>query len=251
MDREKAPLFYAKLSDLERTAGIRSVPVFTAFLTPEEQAQASEFFQSFKGLEFFGGFDGAERRMLGILPDADQAQAMENLFPLKAMEIRGSTFERFGHRDVLGSILALGVKREMVGDILADGACARTIVHSSVFPLVRQELKRVARDTVTCREIPLSELQGAGPKFELQSGTVSSLRLDAILALALKCSREKVERLIREGLVQVNHVLSREKDKVLTEGDVCSIRGIGKLKLAEVAGLTKKGRISVKLYRYL
>ena len=40
-------------------------------------------------------------------------------------------------------------------------------------------------------------------------------------------------------------------DKQVQEGDVISIRGLGKIKLETIGGNTKKGRISIEISRFL
>lgn len=88
------------------------------------------------------------------------------------------------------------------------------------------------------------------PKLEELSGSVSSLRLDAIVALAGRVSRSKAVAYIEGEKVFLNGAAVTEPSRGLKEHDVLSIRGIGKFRFLGLRGETKKGRIMVKLGCY-
>ena len=81
--------------------------------------------------------------------------------------------------------------------------------------------------------------------------TVSSLRLDAVASSGFRLARGKAAALIGSGRVQLNWRECVKPDKLLEAGDVVSARGFGKFELAEVGGLTRKGRISIVLQVYV
>ena len=81
--------------------------------------------------------------------------------------------------------------------------------------------------------------------------TVSSLRLDAVCSTGFRMARGKAAELISSGHVQVNWRPCTKADKLLAEGDTVSARGFGKFQLAEVGGVTKKGRTAIVVKRYI
>ena len=83
------------------------------------------------------------------------------------------------------------------------------------------------------------------------NGTVASLRLDCVTALAIRQSREKTAALIRSGLVQTDHEITESPAKMIEEGDVISVRGYGKFLLRSVNGTTAKDRIHITVCKYI
>ena len=81
--------------------------------------------------------------------------------------------------------------------------------------------------------------------------TVSSLRLDSVLSSGFSISRQKAADAVTAGRVEVNWLACAKPDRAVTEGDVLTVRGLGKCKLTAVGGPTKKGRLPVTLIRYL
>ena len=64
-------------------------------------------------------------------------------------------------------------------------------------------------------------------------------------------SRGKAQELISSGRVQLNHRETLKSDAPVVQGDVISARSLGKFEVAEVGGLSKKGRTALLLRRYL
>ena len=163
-------------------------------------------------------------------------------FPLSGLTV--SSRDAFGHRDLLGALIHLGVGRECVGDILPTQDGAIVFVQSTVERTVREELRRVGRAAVS--------VGSAGPETDCQAeqpaeitGTVSSPRVDAVLSLAMRLSREKAQALVRAGLVQRNHAPCPSVSALLQQGDVLSVRGFGRCVVARLGGASRKGRLFV------
>ena len=64
-----------------------------------------------------------------------------------------------------------------------------------------------------------------------------------MVSAAFHVSRSEAVRAIKGGIVFVNHEEVTKIDKRIDEGDTIVVRGKGKAELAELAGLSKKGRI--------
>ena len=171
------------------------------------------------------------------------------ILPVIKAEWNGE-FARLSHRDVLGSILSLGVDREVVGDIIATKEFAKILVDKKLAEYFIENLKRIGDATV---ETTLDELSDIAPKEERVKeikATVASLRADSIAAAGFGMSRSKAATEIAADKVKLNWQSVKNAAQTIKEGDVLSMHGRGRLEVAEVRGQTKKGRIGVLLKRF-
>ncbi len=252
-------LFLQRLSELCERSRTRYCPEFTHFLDGRELSVATDFLNSQRDVRIvrYGGFDGAERCVVGIFPRDIYSDTDENelyaMFDVKGVSIKGSGFSSFSHRDVMGSVLALGVKRETMGDIYVpdDSKSAYICMSSIAAQYVCDSLEFVSRDKVKCLVVEADVLPIPERKFAVISGTVASERLDCIISLVTKTSREKAKIMINSGLVGVNHVPEMRSDAQLSEGDLLSVRGYGRFKVVEMGGLTRKGRNRVVVHKMI
>ena len=245
-------MLLAKLWDKIDGGLRRNVPSSTCFLSPREQELARYLFGDAPGLTFFGGYDDAERRMLCYLPDyLDESALWAEDSPvvcLRATFFRGDTPT---HRDFLGALMGAGIGRETVGDIyVATGRCD-FLVTRDILPYVLQNLTDAGRTRLHLEQIPLSALEAPEQKTKQIRGTVSSLRLDGVVAEGFALSRSRAAEVIAAGKTELNYTLCTKPDRIVAEGDVISVRGLGKMRLEAVGGNTKKGRISIEICRYI
>ena len=225
----------------------RNIPSATDFLSPAEQRSAQDLLHAaaiHDGYAFCGGFERAERRMLLFLPDwQEEADESEYMTALRCTYRKEDTLT---HRDFLGSLMAQGVTREKLGDILVSEGSSRDIA-----PYLLQNVTSAGRVKLSVSEIELSDLSVPELKVKEIRDTVSTLRLDAVAASGFSMSRGKAQELISSGCVQLNHRETLKSDAPVAQGDVISVRGLGKFEVAEVGGLSKKGRTALLLRRYL
>lgn len=225
-------------------------PVFSGFLSEGEQALSEEFL-SYMGAaeyEFFGGYEGAMRRILCIYPEYVQPEHSE--FPLRIIRFDSRGAGSLTHRDYLGSLMGLGINRNQTGDILCDDSGAYAVLSPAAAEMAVFEISKIGRVGVKSRfadgEAPVRE-----DKFSEITATVASLRLDCVISAALRVSREKAAALIRSGSVSVNHGITESVSENVAEGSVLSVRGYGRFILSELGGSTKKDRIHITIKKYL
>ena len=178
-------LLLARILDKYQQSQRRNIPVSTEFLSPREQAMAEAVLRTAgvrSGYAFDGGYEAAERKILRFLPDWAEGEQGELAF-LRA-DFHGPD-SALTHRDILGSLMGLGVARERV------------------------------------------------------------------LSSAFSMSRGRAAELIAAGRVSLDHVPCVKGDKLVSEGSVLSVRGLGRAKLTEVGGLSRKGRTGITIERYL
>ncbi|MBE6883527.1 MAG: hypothetical protein E7487_02860 [Ruminococcaceae bacterium] len=202
----------------------------------------------FRNVCFFGGYEGAERVYLGVFPDYEEPNETE--YPITAVELSYREADKPSHRDFLGAILALGIKRETIGDILVGQNKCIVFLASSVSGLVLGELSKVGRVGVKSALWQGGDLPITKETREI-AGTIGSARLDAVIALVTKQSRGKAVGLISAGAVRVNGCTELSASHPLDEGDRLSIKGYGRFDVCEFGGKTGKGRLHVTCRKYL
>lgn len=229
----------------------RDIPVHTDFLNLNEQT----IFQTISGTlppvryELTGGFLASERKVVCFLASYEEEIGELPFDCLKVEPVNAKFAEALGHRDYLGAIMNLGIERAMIGDIVIKDQAAYVFVLKKMSPYLLEHLISVRHTSVTA-----SLCEEAGeilkPEYEEICGSVSSVRLDAIVALAGRLSRTKAAELIAAEKVFLNGRVELSPAKGLKEEEILSIRGIGKFRFAGAGGQTKKGRTIVTLLKY-
>jgi len=240
----KADLDRAHFSDLCRAAR-RGSPRFTRFLDPPLMQEAARAARE-EGVEaaFSGGYEGAER-CLAAFYDGDKPDA----WPIECLRAEwNADYAKAQHRDFLGAALCLGIERSMLGDIMVGEGCAYLFVTEAAAPLILSELQSAGRAKLKIERAKACELPEE--KGTSVRDTVSSMRLDAVVAAGYSLGRAEAQELIRRGLVKLNHLPEERADARVHEGDLISVRGHGRLRVDEEQGLTRKGRLGVLMTRF-
>ena len=239
--------FLRRLEDIcQPTSG----PRFTHFLTPRQLQIAQSFVAQRKlgdTARFYGGYPDAERQMAGFFPDFMEPE--DRQFPLQAVTAYYRRQDALSHRDFLGACMSLSVSREHVGDMIpGQGRCV-LFLHSRVADVVLNELEKVGRVGVRVEAGAQGEVERRQEVQPLCS-TISSPRLDCMVAAATGRSREKSARLIESELVRLNYVVIPSVSQEVNPGDVLSIRGHGKFLVHKIGAPTRKGRLPVEIHQY-
>ena len=244
-------LLLARVWDKYEQTERKNIPSATVFLSPRERQLAQAMLNAAgvrSGYLFDGGYEGAERTVLLFLPGWAEEPAGDELVFLRASFHGG---EGLTHRDILGSLMGLGVVRERVGDILVSPHSADIVAAPPLREFFLREWDQAGRVKLTVTEIGREALCVPQTQVKVIRDTVSSLRLDAVAASAFGLSRGRAAELIAAGRVNLDHAACLKPDKQVVQGAVLTARGLGKAKLIEVGGLTKKGRVGIVIERYL
>jgi RNA-binding protein YlmH len=226
-------------------------PVWTDFLDPAEREESQAILSWTTGVRYnsFGGYQNSERRRLVIYPDYYITQTIEPELAFLAIDPGGTN--QLNHRDYLGGLMGLGIKRQKIGDlILSDSGC-QVILAPELVEFIRFNLAKVSNYQVTIAEIDPEQLNPPNLREKTIKSTVASLRLDAIAALGFSESRTKMVREIKALRVKVNWKTANNPDCQLSPGDTISIRGRGRVVFHELTGASKKGRLGIILVRLL
>lgn len=246
-DSDELKVILSHACDLYNKAEISGKAFFTKFLTPSDAADIeSRFPQKEIPLCFYGGYDDAERKIAVFGEVYDQSE-----YPVSAVVVRQKGGRELSHRDYLGTVLSLGLKREMIGDIIvqSDGAivfCLEEIAH-----FVADSLTKIANSGVEARVCAVGEFEAPERKYEKITATVSSLRLDCVVSAATGKARGTASQLIARSMVLQNYKVAESVSKSVKDNDVITVRGVGKFLIKTDGRLSKKGRVCIEINKYI
>ena len=225
---------------------------FTGFLSVSDISLLHETCDN-KGIRYtlFGGMENTERQMARF-GDTD-SMGYEVPFPIVILHIK-PLMEKFAdnlnHRDYLGSIMNLGIKRETIGDIFVVGKEAYLFVDEKIADYITDNLEKIKHTHVRVErvnEVP-SQIEVKKQEREI---LVSSLRIDVVIAGRYKLSRNEALLLFRSQKVFLDGRVCENNSYQVNEGDTISVRGLGKMTFKTISGETKKGRIYITVLDYI
>lgn len=238
------------LDDIADLSVKYSKPYFSGFLN-ERQAELCRAVMQRKGVSsycFWGGYDGAGRVMLCVYPEYCEPEYED--FPFVCINTKFRRIDELSHRDFLGSLMALGIKRETVGDIVVQEGIASFFVTSDLEQYVRSQIRKIGRVGITfCSDT--ADFNAVTRDFEEKVGVVSSLRIDSVVSAAANLSRSKAQKAVLSGLVAKNFEITYNTDCRVCSGDKISVRGYGKFIVQFDGSVSKRGkyRILFKQFR--
>lgn len=240
-------LLIARISDTIEICERTKKPKFFGFLSLEQTVLSQRFLENQSvSYRFFGGYDGAQRVMLGSFPDWEE----DFSFPITAITFSFRKSDTLSHRDFLGSLMALGLKREAVGDILVENGRAVVFLATEIKEYVLNQISKIGRTGVTLNEGYSLPLPQSNKMVEV-TDTIASNRLDCVVSSVSSVSRGVANELIEQGLVSVNSVVCQKPTKLIVEGDVLTVRGKGKFTVCSLSGKTKKQRTVLVFKKYI
>ena len=244
-------LLISKTEDLFKLCDKYASPRFSDFLDGAELRVIKEkvFFPADYNVVFYGGFDDAEKIIMGVFPQWHEAELSE--FPVACIKVEGGFTRKLTHRDYLGTVMSLGISPSKLGDIVVSDGFSYILLHSDIVQYVKDNLHKIGNQGVKITHIHnLQEI-----KLERRYRTISAVcaapRLDALVGAAANISRAQASALIGAGKVKLNH---RETDKVaetVKEGDLISVRGYGRFIVSSFDGETRKMRLHITLKQYI
>lgn len=245
-------LMLSRILDKLELCARRQAPASTKFLTPGQQVLAKRLIsaEGSPAHAFLGGYSEAERACLLFLPDWMEEPPEGEDSPIACIRAEFAKENALGHRDILGALMGSGITRDTLGDILVSENSADVILLREILPYALQNLESAGRAHLRVYEIQPQELLVPEASFQLKKDTVSSLRLDAVVASGFGMSREKAADLIRSGRVSLDHRECLKPDKNVEAGARITARGFGKIELFEVGGITRKGRTAVTIKKF-
>ncbi len=242
----------AKALDQCLLAYKRNIPAYTDFLDRQKIALIQSLTKDVDmGIKVIGGYDDAERCYLcfykELYSDIDDKHNIIKITP----KLNKFTKSKINHRDFLGAILGLGLRRDKIGDLIIDEENnAYVFAKEDISEFIEISLHAVGRISVSTEVLFNHDIKLPQPKFKEINVTVSSLRLDALISRGFSMSRSDATGYIKGGKAFVNWVNVTSSSKSIQAGDRISVRGFGKMKIHHIGRMTKKERIHVTIHRY-
>ena len=251
MNKEEL-LLQKRLAELSSIAYTREIVTFSEFLNLNELniLHTTPKDMLLSHYKTYGGYGLSERQMAAFLPDA---LYYDYQYPIQIIEIspvNRKFAEELSHRDYLGAVMNLGIERCKLGDILIEDGKAILFAKEELAGYIMEHLTRIRHTTVKTSILSAFE-DSYEPRYEELKGTVASVRLDTVLSLAYPLSRSKITGLIEGARVFVNGKLVTSNGYRLKEGDILSVRKMGRIGYNGILSETKKGRYMVSIRKYI
>ena len=243
-------LLLARAEDAIQLCDKHSYPHFVGFLDERQRALIAAAFRRIPNAVsvFWGGYEQAERTVFGVFPSFMEPDTA--LFPFVALECTYRETASLSHRDFLGTVLSVGIKREKIGDIICQTGKTVMFVGEDIAPYICEQVTKVGGEGVTFT-VGLSTPLDVTRTYKEIRMTVASPRLDNVVKALTGLAREKAATLITSGLVSLCHQPCESVSKTVAESDIVSIRGYGRYRITSLSAVTKKDRIVMVAHKYL
>lgn len=244
-------ILLSHIYDLALRRNDRNILTVSNFMSEVDCVLTDNFLRSASTQNYliFGGYNESVRKVAVFLPDYYAEEDVITTPSLAEISFITATVNKFqaqsadiSHRDVLGSLMGLGIERDFIGDIVAEGSFAVFIVKSRLAEFIKENLVKIGRYQV---ELCVYDRYNVVPSQDYETGfdTVASMRLDAVVSAIFKLSRTSASEAISGGIVSINGTVITKQDAIVKEGDKITLRRKGKAKIERLDGVSKKGRI--------
>lgn len=231
---------------------------FSDFLDMYQVALVENFFRKikFQDYKLYGGYEDAERKVAVIYPDKYNEEMLKKNYNkiLKVVKIILPENEKgkYSHRNYLGGIIKLGLKREKVGDIVVSEDGAEIITLADFSQILLQQLPTLTRfNNSRILEKEINELEAQELKIEEVKIIVPSLRMDNIISDLIRTSRNKAVEVIKQERVFINGQNETKPSKTIKIGDKITVRGKGRFVIKKVEGTTRSGRTVLLIEKFV
>lgn len=241
-----------KIKAVKERSGFKS----TVFLNMAQSYEIDNILKTkhFENYEFFGGFEDAERKMLIVYSDEMYAylksrnEIYDQVMSVIKVTLPKGQKEEYTHKTYLGALMKLGLKREMIGDIIVKNNGAEIIIAKEIEKFLLNDLRLLTRfQKAKIEKIELEDISYVKPETKITRINIPAMRLDAIVAEIIHSSRNEAQKVIDEERVFINFKEEISYSKKIEENDTITVRGKGRFKILKIAGTTKSGRLNVEV----
>ena len=238
-----------RFSELAARADAQGIFTYSEFLTLSEQDALLHMRFDGVPVSLYGGYDAAERKIAVFGSEELLSWSEEPPVRCVLVEPVSQKFaDTLTHRDFLGALMSLGIRREVLGDIVVHENRGYVFCLEPISGYIMSELKSVRRTTVRCSLSSLPDVPETAP--DVTEAVVASERLDAVVAAVFRLSRSESQSLFEKELVFSDGRLVKASAQC-ENGSVISVHGYGRFLYEGVLRETKKGRmrVSVRIYK--
>lgn len=259
-DNEEDKLLVSRVLDkLEFVQKKNSIET-TDFLDMHQKTVAEKVLKSQKITNYicYGGYSNAERVMIIIYPEKledvfnNNQYDFNNIVKVIRVILPNEMKGKYSHRDYLGAVIKVGLKREKVGDIIVNLDGADLIVSKDISKYIVDSFKELTRFSKSdIYEESIEKLNITEPKTEVLNIIIPSMRMDSIVSELIRTSRSKALEIINAERVFVNSEVITKNSKMLKENDMITVRGKGRFKIIRILNSTKKGNLVLEVEKYV
>ena len=222
---------------------------FTAFMNRVFAKRFIAHLQTeFRGLKFEsdGGIEDTERVKIAIMQD--YAQVDKTDYPIDILEIQHNKFKEISHKDILGSVLGLGVDRAKIGDIFIYESRSVVFLDRGISDFVQTNLSYIGRAKITTSLLAdNSSVFVPLDNYKVVRTQLDKVGLTEVVAKGFRCSRSESGKLMTGKKVFINWEMC-SKEKTLELDDTVTVRGFGRIVIADIE--EEKNGVTVQLHVY-
>lgn len=248
-------LLVSRIEDIALSCEKNGIPRFCGFFDARQKKLALKAASRYGFCRFkcWGGYPEAERVLIGVLPGddfEDEQDDGESRFPVVSVKLKYPERACLTHRDILGAIMSLGLKRDAVGDILIFENFSVVYLKTEMLNYVLSQFDRIGRYNVKCE---INDCDNLPIKYNFKEirGTIASERIDCALSCLLKLSRSNCVELIKRGHVKVEYETCESPSRNIKKDYVITVAGHGKYIIVEIGPQTRKGRYNFLAKKYV
>ena len=259
-DNEEDRLLVSKILDKLEFVQKKNIVETTDFLDMHQKAVAEKVLKSQKITNYicYGGYSNAERVMLVMYPEKledvfnNNQYDFNNIVKVVKVTLPNEMRGKYSHRDYLGAVIKIGLKREKVGDIIVNLDGADLIVSKDISKYIVDSFKEITRFSKSdIYEESIEKLNITEPKTEVLNIIIPSMRMDSIVSELIRTSRSKALEIINAERVFVNSEVITKNSKMLKENDIITVKGKGRFKIIKILNSTKKGNLVLEVEKYI
>lgn len=234
--------FYKKQINSNINRALANNIVITNFIDEAKQAIIMTLNKGTVDVIFDGGFINSERKRCIFKPyDLEVTNFKISVYQI----IYNKRYLTINHRNILGSLLSLGIKRDSIGDIVIKDDEAYFACTEEIAQYIENSFKMIGKHSIELKKI-VTQID-ASKELVLKKYIVSSMRIDVIIAAVYGFSRNEANEYISSGLVNINHFECLNSAKMVKVEDLISVRHKGRIYVKEIGGKTKSDRLVLTL----
>ncbi len=251
--KDEDKLFEAKVIDKIKQCQSKNRFANTDFLDLAQQEKVKKILsiRKINNCELFGGYENAERKILFIFPEnefIDRNNFYNQVMSIIKINLPKELYGTYEHKNYLGALMKIGIKREKVGDIQVRFDGADIIISRDIEEYVLLNLKDLTRfKKAKIDSSKVENLELVEKEKEIFKINIPSMRLDCIVGELARCSRSEAIEIIKQERVFVNFKEELSQGKQIKEDTYITIRGKGRFKILNIVGTTRSGRLTVEI----
>lgn len=242
-------VFVAKVKKYLHLVVDKQQIIVTAFLDPYQRKIVRSIFGKQDEVQMVsdGGIVNGESKRVVLAPCFYELEKDD--FGISVLQIKyNNKFDTLRHKDILGTLMSLGIKREMFGDIVPGDSCFYIAVDSNIEHTIMFEIEKIKKTKVHISVY--NEFVERVQEYTVKTVILSSMRLDKVVSSMYNISRTKAVELIRAQMVKVNYKVVDEIDFLCNNDDILSIRRFGRVKLQDTKRKTKSDNYVIEGFYY-